>query len=363
MTIDFNNPDYLYQLARSGSERDRAELATAMHEMLGTKHREVATDILLLLLKEAEHDLRMLLAERLAAQRDCPLELIQFLIYESPFMVADPILRQSPLLDDEELIRILNTFLNDPHYVQAVAQRQHISAQISMKILEQKNEQADLLLLKNKGAELNEICLEYLIDLAKKRPPLQQPLLQRREVTPNVAAKLFWHVSVELRQHILEHFPIDAIKLDRAMEQSIQQQMDIKTGAVVISDETKIKAERLKDMGGLNVRQTMEALRRGDIPLFVCLIALTTHTQPEKIMELLVRDTTDTLTVIAHVLRLNRSDFNGLYLLWRRQTQPNTVLYEQDITKAQDAFAACNVKDAEKTLQKWQDESLKSNDQ
>lgn len=362
MAIDFNNPDYLYELARSGSEKDRAKLAEAMHEMLGTKYREIATDILLLLLREAEHNLRILLAEKLATQRECPMELIQFLIYESPFLVADPVLRQSALLDDEELIRILDTFLNDPQYVQAIAQRQHISAQVSMKILEQKNDQADLLLLKNKGSELNDICMDYLIDLAKKRPLLQQPLLQRREITAAVAAKLFWHVSTELRQHILENFPIDAIKLDRAMEQSIQHQLDIKTGAVAITDKDKIKAERLKDMGGLSVRQTIEALRRGDIPLFVCLIALTTHTQPEKIMDLLVRDTTETLTVIAHTLRLSRSDFNGLYLLWRRQTQPNTVLYEQDISRAQDTFAMISETDAKRTLRQWQDDSVKLGD-
>lgn len=360
--IDFNHPDYLFRLARSGSEKDRQELAIAMHEMLGTKHREIATDILLLLLKEAEHDLRMLLAEKLAAQRDCPLELIQFLVYDSPFVVADPVLRQSPLLDDTELMRILNNFLNDPNYVHAVAQRQHVSAQVSMKILECDNEQGHLLLLQNKGAQLNDICLEYLIDLAKKRPPLQQPFLQRREVTPAVAAKLFWHVSMELRQHILDNFPIDPTKLDRAMEQSIQQKMGIKTGSVAISDDVKIKAERMKDMGGLNVRQTMEALRRGDIPLFVCLIALTTHTQPEKIMDLLTRDTTDTLTVIAHILRLSRSDFNGLYLLWRRQAQPNTVLFEQDILKAQTTFETTSATDAQKTLQQWQDDSVASHD-
>jgi uncharacterized protein (DUF2336 family) len=352
--IDLTNPDHLYDLARSATGHNRQELALAMHDVMDEHKHPIAADILLLLLKEAEHDLRLLLANKLATQRECPMELIQFLVYETPLSVSEPVIKQSPLLNDTELSKILDHFTQDLGYVQAVAQRQTISAQIAAKILEQGDENAQLLLLKNKGAELNEICLDYLVDLAKKRPALQQPFLQRREITAAVATKLYWFVSIELRQHILNHFPMDAGRLDQVVEKSIKEKIELKEGLFYLTDEVKVKAERMNNTGALNTRQVMEALRKGDVPLFVCLIALMTHTRPEKILELLINDTTNTLAVIAHVMRLNRVDFNGLYLLWRRQAQPHTVLHEHDISHAQTTFGAVNAEKAQTAMQNWQ---------
>ena len=187
--IDLTQPEYLYRLARSGSEPDREELALAMQEVLHEQAHPVAGEILLLLLKEAEHELRVLLANKLAAERNCPLELIQFLVYQTPLSVAEPVLRLSPLLDDTELLKILDYFASDPGYVHAIAQRQTISAQVAAKVLEQGDENAQLFLLKNQNAELNEICLDYLVDIAKKRPACNSlsysAVRLRRPLPPN----------------------------------------------------------------------------------------------------------------------------------------------------------------------------------
>ncbi len=353
--MDFSKPEYLYRLARSGSAHDRMELATSLQDIVQTEHRQTAVDILLLLLKEAEQDLRIALATQLATQPHCPMELIQFLIYQNPFPVADPVLRLSPLLDNAELLKVLDHFAHDPAYAQAVAQRKMISAQIAARVLEQdNNETAYLLLLRNPGTQLNDICLDYLTDIAKKRPLLQQPFLQRKEVTPEIAAKLFWHVSVKLRQFILDQFPMSALKLDQLMDEAIQQRVNLKSGVFALTDQAKIKAERVQANGAITSRQPMEALRHGDVPLFTCLIALLTQTKPERVLDLLLQDTTETLAVIAHTLRLTRGDFNGLYLLWRRQAESHSVLHEKDIISAQDRFAMVTPHYAREAIAKWQ---------
>ena len=149
---------------------------------------------------------------------------------------------------------------------------------------------------------------------------------------------------------------MDAGRLDQVVEQVIQDRVELKQGLFSLNDDVKTKAERLKNTGALSTRQVMEALRKGDVPLFTCLVALMTHTRPEKVLELLLNDTTETLAIIAHVMKLNRVDFNGLYLLWRRQAQPHTVLHERDISKAQDTFSAIDAEKAQLVMQHWQAE-------
>ena len=353
--LDFTKPDYLYRLARSGSPRDRHELAMSMQDILGvTPHREVATEILMLLLKEAEMELRKELAERLASQRDCPMELIHFLVYESPVAVAQIVIKDSPLLQDPDLLKIIAEFSSDPAYLQAIAQRPKLSGEVVKELFDTDDEQTQLFLLQNRQIELNESCLNYLIDIVKQKPNLQQPFLQRREVPPNLAAKLYWHVSVELRQHILENFPMDAARLDRVMDQALKKQVDAKNGVYEITDEIRVKVERLKASGMLNVRHTMECLRQANIPMFACMSAMIMRVSPESLLKALMEDqNNEALSVVGHQLRLTRTDFNGLYLLWRRQTLPSRVIRGEDMAQAADQFKDMSPEKARGLMEHW----------
>lgn len=349
-----SQPEYLFRLARSGSSRDRQELAAAMQDMLPTPHRKMATEILMALLREAEQDLRMALAERLAPQRDCPMELIRFLVYENPVAVSSPVLRLSPMLNDAELIKILEHFAEDRAYAQVIAQRASTSSRVAEHILKKDNPEAHMLLLQNERAELNDTCMDYLVDLAKKRPELQKPLLQRKEITHDIAARLYWYVSLELRQHILEHYPVEANKLDGAINDVINQKLELRAGTFVITDDVKKRAEQLKATGGLNIKQAIEVLRKGDVPLFACMVGLTLYVRPETLLHFLLTDTNDTLSMVAHGMRLSRSEFNALFLLWRRHTMPHAVTYGQDIIAAQNAFTTVNTRDVQKIMRDWQ---------
>jgi uncharacterized protein (DUF2336 family) len=352
--INFSKPDYLYRLARSGSASDRQDLAFAMQTMFDTPHRTVAQEILSLLLKEAEHDLRLTLAHKLSAQKDCPFELIHFLVYENPISIAEIAIKNSPLLDDDELLKIAETFAHDPHYSQAIAQRERLSARVVSDLLQRGDDQTQLLLLQNANCELNETCLTYLIDVVREKPDLQQPFLQRKEVTPALAAQLYWHVSMELRQHIMQYFPMDAARLDRAMEDSVQHHTTIKAGHIALHNDARSKAEHLYATGSLTVRHTMETLRKGDVSLFICMVALMTRVNPESVLQaLMTDDNNEALAVIAHVLRLNRSDFNGLYLLWRRQTMAQQAIYKQDMERAMVSFSAMTPHHAQDILTHW----------
>ena len=66
MADDSIQPEYLYRLARSGGDHDRYQLAQSvisfMQHALQPNEQAIAQEILLQLLKEAAHDLRMSLA-------------------------------------------------------------------------------------------------------------------------------------------------------------------------------------------------------------------------------------------------------------------------------------------------------------
>ncbi|HEY1095771.1 MAG TPA: DUF2336 domain-containing protein [Alphaproteobacteria bacterium] len=337
--LAIEKPEYLYRLARSGSQADRQELAFAMKDMLATPHRDIAREILLLLLREAELDLRQKLAEKLCTLKDCPYELIQFLVYENPAPIAEMVIKKSPLLQNEDLLKIAETFAQDPHYTHAIAQRPQLSPAVVTRLLAQKDHTVQLLLLNNDKIELSENCLTTLLNAAKQRPELQQPLLLRKEITPALAAQLYWHVSVELRQYIMKNFPMDAHKLDHTMEIVLQDKIDQDAGIFTITNEARAAAERLRATGALNVKNTVESLRKGNVVLFVCMAGLMINSSPESLLRsLVVNAKNEPLAALAHLLRLNATDFNSLYLLWRRHIAQQKMTYAHEVAEAFDCF-------------------------
>jgi len=358
MVHDFVQPEYLFRLARSGGEADRLHLAQAvlsfMHTDLQPGEQSIAEEILLRLLREAEHDLRMSLAEQLAHENKCPKSLLDYLIYENPLEVAAPVLQYSPVLDDSYLIEVAKHF-RKTEYWQIMARRTHVSETLSRFLVETNDTDVYRLLLKNRGAHLGPTSMNWLIDVAPNLPEIQKPLLTRPEVTAELAAKLYWHVSAELRSQITARFDINQKEIDVLLDKAVKQRLSERETAQHITPEMVQHAATLKEQNRLTSHQLLEALKKDDLPGFTCLMAALLSLPAEFVAERLDEDFAMNMAVMCKAVNITSRDYNVLFLLWRRKKKYLTGSIVE-LSVAMDHFKSLNLTDALKQIQAWQQE-------
>lgn len=113
--------------------------------------------------------------------------------------VSEPILRFCAALRDEDLVDILATH-PAPWAAEAVASRRTLSALVSRAVIATGNEKAGALLLKNKGAEIDEGLLHDIIERAREFPEWHEPLATQHSLPPKMARQLSRYVDTRVRK-------------------------------------------------------------------------------------------------------------------------------------------------------------------
>lgn len=113
--------------------------------------------------------------------------------------VAEPILRFCAALKDKDLIDILATHPAS-WAAEAVAERPKISALVSKAVIKTGNSKAGKLLLKNKGAVINEDVLHEIISRAKEFPEWHEPLVQNHPLPEDMARQLSRYIDTRIRK-------------------------------------------------------------------------------------------------------------------------------------------------------------------
>ena len=351
------SPDYLYRLARSGSPEDRETLAKSitslLHANLSKSEMFLAQDILLHMLREAETDLRHTLALHLSVEEKCPQALLDYLVYECPFEVAQPVLKNSPVLNDEYLINVIKHF-DSPEYCRTIAEREHVSKTLALFLIGMDDEQTYQTLVKNHGSEFCSLCMNWLTGIAMNLQPLQAPLLQRKEITPELATKIYWHASEDLRQDILQRFDIDKETLDKALTYVVSRRIEQKQDIHRIAPEMY---ELVRRMPKVTSRQIMEAMQKGDRAFFACLCGAYLKVDAEKVMQRLETQATVTLATLCRAIGMTRAEYNSLFLMWRRQDTNGGITNARDLANAMSLFDQMKPEQAKAEVASWNNAS------
>lgn len=317
MTHDFAQPEYLYRLAKSGSAYDRELLAHAvtslLHQSLTEVEKAIAEDILLRLIQEAEIQLRLALAQQLAKEPSCPKALLRYLIYQNDFLVAEPVLRFSLALNDEDLAGIIRHF-KTPDYLCTIAQRDTISEDTALRLIQTDEPAVFPVLLGNPGARLCPISMEHLARAALKQADLQEMVLHRPEATMVVAGILYDAVSTALRDHILNRFDINPARLDAALNDLRAEQELVSDQH--IPDDMMAHAQRLKERHAITSRQLLDSLKQGDKLLFMCLWAALLDLDVKKLVRAFPKEPVELLCHLAHAACITRGDYKNMLLSW-----------------------------------------------
>lgn len=304
-------------------------------------------DILLRLLREAETELRQSLALYLAEEEKCPQALIDYLVFECGLNESEYFLKNSPALSDDFLIEVAKRFAT-PAYWSALAMRKKIGPGLALHLVYTKDDRVHHILLRNQGATFCPQAMQILTDIAIEKWGLQIPLLDRKELTPDLAARLYWHVSESIKQDILQRFKIAPEVLERAMgyvvPRTIVQRSEVRT----ISMEMLGLVQRMRN---ITSRQIVDALHKGDRAMFACLCGVRLHVPPENILLMLDQDLVRGMAALCRAVHLTRADFSKMFLAWRRMDTLAAVTRASDLTSAVAVFDRTNMKHAEEALE------------
>ncbi|WNK00515.1 DUF2336 domain-containing protein [Thalassospiraceae bacterium LMO-JJ14] len=182
-------------MARDDEESVRAVLAEKVAGMAsGDAHdnkrlEELAHEAMQLLAKDQTVRVRQILSEALREVADAPADVIRRLAWDVETVVAAPVLRSSPVLNDEDLIEIILA-KPSPGTVSAVSLRSGVSGNVSDAIVESEDIEAIAMLLGNPSAQIREETLDRLINDAGKIDLWQMPLAMRPKLPSKAAVKI-----------------------------------------------------------------------------------------------------------------------------------------------------------------------------
>ncbi len=192
----------LYRIQGSGlNERERA----LMHEIL----RRLAKDV--------EMAIRIALAERLADDSTAPHDLI-LLLADDKIEVARPLLLRSPLLTDEDMLRLIAEC--STAHLEAVASREHINEPVTDELAKSVHESVLVALVRNATARISVVAYKTLVEKSRNLTSLHAPLAQRPDLPPQLATRMCEWVSDALKTYINQNYRIATEKLNTAFDQA-----------------------------------------------------------------------------------------------------------------------------------------------
>jgi uncharacterized protein (DUF2336 family) len=182
-------------LARDADAGVRATLAEkiagpAAAGLYASDHlRELAYGALSLLAKDQVVRIRQTIAEALREVADAPPDVIRRLAWDVEAVVATPILKYSPVLNDSDLIEIILA-RPSPGSISAVSARIGVSVDVSHAIVDSADIEGIAILLGNKSAQIREETLDRVIADAAHINVWHMPLAMRPKLPSKLAVKI-----------------------------------------------------------------------------------------------------------------------------------------------------------------------------
>lgn len=217
-------PGDLLALARNNSPEARNRLLLGVAALCDAcppsgELSPVLTEIFLTLARQAEREVRKVLSERLAHAEWAPAALVNVLALDE-FEIARPVLASSPVLQDDDLLRVLIEASLE-HQI-AVARRPKISGRVADAVIDQAEPAVLMALTTNRTAEISVDGLRRLVEHSRRIAALRGPLTRHPLLTNALAEQMYHWVGTALRQAIAARFTVNEPALGAAVYDAVE---------------------------------------------------------------------------------------------------------------------------------------------
>lgn len=341
----------LCKFVKDDSPEVRTELLDSVTELLDIElsdlEKELLSDVLITLMKQAETDLRLAIAEKLAQYEDAPLRLILYLVNDE-LSIATPVLKESQALTDMDLMYIINA-KNSGHW-QAIADRNNLSGDIVNALADTKDVDTAVVLAKNTRTELTEYALTTFTEMAEKSEKLAGPLIQRPGISEDIVSKLYDFVGAELKQFIHTNYGGLKKNVSDAIDDTIKDHAQPELGSHLPSDDTIMIAQKAADEGRLHFSTVMDSLQKGHMKLFVAQFSAYTGLSVEQIYDFIAQAHPKRLAVVCRAHGILKNDFSRIFLLTHRIRAKGRRVKQNEVAEILEYFDSIRPEAAQSIL-------------
>jgi uncharacterized protein (DUF2336 family) len=358
--LPIDNPEDLHtllSLARDKSVEGRTALVKALGDLFYDSHSELSEDernlmgdILQRLIGDVESVVRKALAETLSGIPDAPPQIINALANDA-LEIAYPILIESSVLQDMELVEIIRH--RTAEHQLAIAMRETVSETVSDALVDTDNNDVIRTLVENRGARISGETLEKIVDRSESQLDLQSPLLQRNELSPTLAKRMYWWVSAALRKSIVERFDIDSVELDKSIERAVKDLMGEPIAKAENADNTDHMIKSLIGAGKVTPALMIQTLRQGEIALFEEMLSGLSNLNAKLVRRFVFEPGGEALAILCRALEVMKPDFASIFLLSRSARPGDKVVDPSELTRVLDLYDRIKLETAQKVVEHW----------
>jgi uncharacterized protein (DUF2336 family) len=334
----------LAQLAMNPKDRVSREevyLAVAsLYRIQGTglneRERGLMRDILRRLTRDVEMAIRIALAQRLADDTTCPHDLILLLV-DDTIEVARPLILNSPLLSEADVLRLIATASTG--HQEAVAGRPHIGVPVTDALTRSDSESVLLALVRNATATISDTGYETLVSKSRAFARLQEPLVQRADLPPQLAASMCEWVSDALKSYIRANYEMVPGRVDSALRRAAAV---VKNEPPAPRDAPAHSAQKLIDKlaagGQLKAGFLMRVLSQGQTDLFDLAFSRMVEMDLPLFRKFFYDGGASAVALGCRAAGIDRSVFPTVYNLSRQSHGHHVPLNEQGLAEAERIF-------------------------
>ena len=294
--------------------------------------------------------IRKRISRSLSGATDLPHELAVFLANDH-IDVAYPILRRSPVLQDEDLIEIIRnrTF----EHQLAIATRECLSEDVSRALAETGERKVIEPLLRNPEARIARLTMEYLVEESRRVDSFQEPLVHRRELPPELAKRMFIWVSTALRKAIIERFELPEETVDNLLENAVLAEIEAMGPRAEHGGNGYELADALVMMDSASPRLLLGVLEAGEVSLFISLLERLTDLPRRTVKRILFEPGAERLAITCRAIGIEKVVFASVFSLTRRARPYLVETGRQDFRHTLDLFADMSQEAANRVLRTW----------
>jgi uncharacterized protein (DUF2336 family) len=355
MTVAITLIPGLDEIIRNGDPKRRAEAARQITELylqeaakLRSDHVDLFDDVLTPLVPHAEIAARTDLAERLSLLANAPRTLVGQLARENEILIAGPLLRRSPVIDENALIEIAR--LKGQGHLLAMSERPKLSPDLTDVIVRRGDREVVRRAAGNAGAEFSRVGYSTLIKRAGQDGVLALKVGQRDDLSGEQLKDLLEGSIDIIRRRLFEVVkPARQAEIKRAMSEISGVPEIVESRRDFAPAQLAILA--LHKAGSLNEAALLGFARTYKYEESVAALSAMSGVKIATLDRLIAGDRHDPILIVGKTIGLEWATVRALILL---RLGPNRVPAPADIESARVNFARLMPSTAERVVNFWQ---------
>jgi uncharacterized protein (DUF2336 family) len=162
---------------------------------------EVFDDVLCQLVKKIEREAIVELSNAIAPVARAPSALTRHLSHHDDIAISGPVLRQSSMLSDADLIEI--ALSKGQQHLVAIASRRHISEDVTDVLVDRGESEVLSTVAGNFGARFSSQGYDTLLDKAEHDADVAMAVVMRKDLSPEMFRKLVARAATTVQQRLL----------------------------------------------------------------------------------------------------------------------------------------------------------------